>query len=67
MTIKTKRTHDSLYLEENRYENTKEMFKFIFKNTFPKKKYIKFKMKISRYRMAAGEFIYFLKKIKTNQ
>ena len=38
MTIKTKRTHDSLYLEENRYENTKEMFKFIFKNAFPKKK-----------------------------
>ena len=41
MTIKTKRTHDSLYLEENRYENTKEMFKFIFKNAFPKKNILK--------------------------
>jgi hypothetical protein len=43
MALKTKRTHDSLYLKESRYENTKEMFKFIFKNAFPKKNHHKTK------------------------
>ena len=62
MTIKTKRTHDSLYLEENRYENTKEMFKFIFKNAFPKKIHKIQNEDILDIGCAAGEFIYFLKK-----
>tara|TARA_B100000787_G_scaffold50338_1_gene36252 strand:+ start:3215 stop:4000 length:786 start_codon:yes stop_codon:yes gene_type:complete len=63
MALKTKRTHDSLYLKENRYENTKEMFKFIFKNAFPKKNYHKTKNEnILDMGCAAGEFIYYLKK-----
>ena len=27
--MKTRRTHDKIYLKENRYEKTKEAFKFI--------------------------------------
>jgi ubiquinone/menaquinone biosynthesis C-methylase UbiE len=61
MISKTKRTHDSLYLKENRYEDTKEMFKFIFKNAFPKKKIYK-NQDILDMGCAAGEFIYYLKK-----
>ena len=30
--MKIKRTHDKLYLQENRYNQPKEMFKFILKN-----------------------------------
>ena len=63
MTIKTKRTHDSLYLEENRYENTKEMFKFVFKNAFSIKSISKIQNEdILDIGCAAGEFIYFLRK-----
>ena len=63
MALKTKRTHDSLYLKESRYENTKEMFKFIFKNAFPKKNHHKTKNEnILDMGCAAGEFIYYLKK-----
>ena len=57
MTIKTKRTHDSLYLEENRYENTKEMFKFIFKMLFQKKIHKIKNEDILDIGCAAGEFI----------
>ena len=63
MALKTKRTHDSLYLKESRYENTKEMFKFICKNAFPKKNHLKTENEnILDMGCAAGEFIYYLKK-----
>ena len=31
MKLKARRTHDKLYLNENRYKKPKEMFKFIYK------------------------------------
>ncbi len=68
MTIKTKRTHDILYLKENRYEKTKEMFKFIFNHAFPSVKASSYEhLKILDIGCAAGEFTYYLKKkIKGN-
>ena len=35
--MKSKRLHDHIYLKENRYKDTKEMFKFIDKEAFEKK------------------------------
>ena len=59
--MKIKRLHDHIYLKENRYKNTKEMFKFIDKEAFQNK--IKYKKeKICDVGCAAGEFLYFLKK-----
>lgn len=34
--MKFKRLHDHIYLKENRYKDTKEMFKFIEKEAFEK-------------------------------
>jgi SAM-dependent methyltransferase len=60
--IKSTRTHDKLYLKENRYEKTKEIF--IFLNNVIKK-YLQFKNSntiITDYGCAAGELAFFLKK-----
>ncbi len=60
--MKTQRTHDKLYLKEERYENTKEMFKFIVNNSF-KKEELKHKINICDFGCANGEFLFFLNKL----
>lgn len=55
------RTHDHIYLSENRYKKPKEMFKFIEKKAFKKKEDHKKKL-ICDFGCAAGEFLYYLKK-----
>jgi len=59
--MKSKRTHDKIYLSENRYRKPKEMFKFIEKRAFGKKK-IKRKEIVSDIGCAAGEYLFYLKK-----
>lgn len=61
-SIKIIRTHDKLYLKENRYENTKEIF--IFLNNLIKK-HLQFKNSkavIVDYGCAAGELVWYLEK-----
>lgn len=60
--MKIIRTHDKLYLKENRYNNPKEMFKFIGKRAFKKNTINK---KICDFGCAAGEFLFYLNKKKT--
>ena len=55
------RTHDHIYLTENRYKKPKEMFKFIEKKAFKKKEGYKKKL-ICDFGCAAGEFLYYLEK-----
>ena len=62
--MKIKRTHDKLYLKENRYDKPKEMFKFILKKTFIKKNTNEV---IGDFGCAAGEFLYFLNKKLNNK
>ena len=56
------RTHDKLYLNESRYENTKESFKYLVKliqkDTKKTKKYTLLDVGCSN-----GELIYLLKKV----
>ena len=59
--MKTIRTHDKLYLKENRYNKPKEMFKFIVKRALNKNTKNK---KICDFGCAAGEFLFYLNKIK---
>ena len=58
--MKSKRLHDHIYLKENRYKDTKEMFKFIDKEAFEKKAKNN-KEDICDFGCAAGEFLYFLR------
>ena len=60
--MKTQRTHDNLYLQENRYDNTKEMFKFILANSFEENE-LNSKIDICDFGCANGEFLYFLNKV----
>ena len=59
--MKIVRTHDSIYISENRYKKPKEMFKFIEKKAFDKKNNLKEEI-ICDFGCATGEFIYYLKK-----
>ena len=61
--MKIIRTHDKLYLKENRYNKPKEMFKFIAKRSIKRNSVNK---KICDFGCAAGEFLFYLKKIKSN-
>ncbi len=58
--MKSKRLHDHIYLKENRYKKTKEMFKFIDKHAF-KINQRNYKEEVCDIGCAAGEFLYFLK------
>jgi len=60
--MKTVRTHDKIYLFQNRHNKPKEYFKFIERKAFGKKKYFNQKEKICDFGCATGEFLYFLKK-----
>jgi trans-aconitate methyltransferase len=59
--MKIIRTHDKLYLKENRYNKPKEMFKFIEKRAIKKNLINK---KICDFGCAAGEFLFYLNKKK---
>jgi hypothetical protein len=56
--MRVTRTHDALYLKENRYNKTREIFKFAYrllkKNSHNKKI-------IADFGCAAGEFLFFLR------
>jgi len=60
--MKTQRTHDNFYLNEDRYEDTKEMFKFILANSFEENE-LDSKINICDFGCANGEFLYFLNKV----
>jgi SAM-dependent methyltransferase len=59
--MRIQRTHDAFYLDENRYEEPKEMFKFILKNMLMSQPKLN-KMSICDFGCAAGEFLYYLEK-----
>lgn len=61
--MKTHRTHDLLYLKENRYKDTKEMFKFIADIAFSDSIHDISKGSICDFGCAAGEFLYFLRSL----
>ena len=63
--MKFVRTHDQIYMHENRYKKTKEMFKFIERKAFDKKKILN-KEVVCDFGCAAGEFLYYLKKKQPN-
>ena len=63
--MKFVRTHDQIYMHENRYKKTKEMFKFIERKAFNNKRILK-KEVICDFGCAAGEFLYYLKKKHPN-
>lgn len=59
--MKISRTHDSLYLDENRYENTKESFKYL-RNVIAQSFDINCNnVVVSDFGCAAGELLYYLK------
>ena len=60
--MKTRRTHDKIYLKENRYEKTKEAFKFIIDKSFTNADF-KSKLNICDIGCAAGEFLFYLDSI----
>ncbi|WP_189446795.1 methyltransferase domain-containing protein [Candidatus Methylopumilus universalis] len=60
--MQVRRTHDKLYLDENRYKNTKEIFKFIYSKAFSSE--IESDVEICDFGCAAGEFLYYLKAMR---
>ena len=58
--MKTVRTHDKIYLFQNKHNKPKEYFKFIEKKAFGKKNYFNQKEIICDFGCATGEFLYFL-------
>lgn len=63
--MKTRRTHDSLYLNENRYDDAKEQFKFIVNHSFEEDEFNS-SISICDVGSAAGEFLYYLNSIAPN-
>ena len=63
--MKFARTHDRIYMYENRYKKPKEMFKFIERKAFNKKRTLN-KEVICDFGCAAGEFLYYLKQKQPN-
>ena len=55
----SKRLHDYIYLKENKYKKTKEMFKFIEKEAFPIKSSKKAEQ-VCDIGCASGNFLYYL-------
>lgn len=64
--MKVTRTHDSLYLDENRYENTKESFKFLRNVIGESFDLSRNDLVISDFGCAAGELLYFIKSCAPN-
>jgi trans-aconitate methyltransferase len=63
--FKVQRTHDAFYLDENRYNEPKEMFKFIAVEAFNKDEK-QSSLSICDFGCAAGEFLYYLRNILPN-
>ena len=63
--LKTQRTHDELYLYENRYSEPKEMFKFAASSAFDKDE-LKLDIRVCDFGCAAGEFLYYLRGLLPN-
>lgn len=63
--LKVQRTHDAFYLDENRYNNPKEMFKFVAANAFSAEE-MSSEMSVCDFGCAAGEFLYYLNTILPN-
>jgi len=63
--MKTERTHDKFYLDENRYNQPKEMFKFIANKAFSEESRDS-NFKIADFGCAAGEFLFYLNQILPN-
>lgn len=64
-TLKVQRTHDAFYLDENRYNEPKEMFKFIAANAFDQDEKSS-DLLVCDFGCAAGEFLYYLRGILPN-
>ncbi len=54
-SLKVQRTHDAFYKEENRYDEPKEMFKFIINNAFDQEE-TNSNLTICDFGCATGEF-----------
>ena len=63
--METRRTHDSLYLNESRYENTKRLFEFIVNKSINKGQNDSI-TSICDVGCAAGEFLYYLNSLSDN-
>ena len=63
--MKTERTHDNFYLNEDRYDNVKESFKFILEKSFDKDE-LESELEVCDLGCATGEFLYFLKSKATS-
>lgn len=64
--MKIVRTHDALYLKENRYENVKESFKFLVQVMAESIDLDRSDLVISDFGCAAGELLYFLRAMAPN-
>ncbi len=61
-SLKVQRTHDALYLDESRYNEPKQMFKFIAANAFDRNEKLS-SLSLCDFGCAAGEFLFYLEKI----
>lgn len=64
-TLKTRRTHDAFYLDEYRYNEPKEMHKFIAENAFSQDERNS-ALKVCDFGCAAGEFLFHLRGLLPN-
>ena len=64
-TLKTQRTHDALYLDENRYNEPKEMHKFVATNAFNQDNRNS-ALAVCDFGCAAGEFLFHLRGLLPN-
>ncbi len=60
-SLKVQRTHDALYLDESRYNEPKQMFKFIAANAFDRNEKLS-SLSLCDFGCVAGEFLYLLGK-----
>lgn len=64
-SLKVQRTHDAFYMDENRFNEPKEMFKFISNNAFNQvEKHSG--LSICDFGCATGEFLYYIRNILPN-
>ena len=64
-SLKVQRTHDAFYLDENRYNEPKEMFKFIAASAFDQDE-VNSEIRVCDFGCAAGEFLYYLRGLLPN-
>ena len=64
-SLRVQRTHDAFYLDENRYNEPKEFFKFIVANAFEHDT-VDSEIHVCDFGCAAGEFLYYLRELFPN-